>query len=368
MTTILHVITGLGSGGAERMLTRIATSPGPSRHVVVSLMDEGLYGAQLRAQGIDLACLGMKPGRPTPAALWRLAATMRRVRPDVVMTWLYHADLLGTLAGLATGTGPVIWNLRCSDMDFARYRFATRAVVWLLARMSGLPWAVAANSHAGRKAHAALGYAPRRWIHLPNGFDLAEWRSDEADRQAVRRELGLAEDAVVFGTMARVDPQKDHGTLLAAAAQAAAADRRAHFVLAGRGTDRLDLPPPLAGRVTLLGERRDIPRLLRGMDVAVLSSAYGEGFPNTVGEAMATGLPCIVTDVGDSAELIGSAGLVVPPRDAGALAGAMLAMLEADRADLGRQARRRVEENWGIERVRARYAELFELSRAPAAN
>ena len=365
--TVLHVTTGLGSGGSERMLTRIVLAQRGAeapRHVVVSLMDEGVFGRSLRDAGVELHCLGMRGGVPSPTAIFRLARIMSRQRPDVVMSWLYHADLLATLAAPLAGVkrNRLIWNLRCSDLDVAKYKRTLRWIVAGLARLSCLPAAVSHNSLAGRRSHTALGYRPKRWAYLPNGFDLAHWAPDEADRAAVRAEWGVACATVVVGMVARVDPMKDHATFLNAACRLQAAGQDVHFVLVGKGTESLDLPASLAGRVRALGERRDIERLLRGLDILVLSSSEGEGFPNAVGEAMATCVPCVVTDAGDAAMVVGDTGRVVPPRAPAALAEA-IADLAAEppegRADLGRLGRRRIAREFSLERISELYAILW---------
>jgi len=271
------------------------------------------------------------------------------------MSWLYHADLMATLALLLSGlgTGRLIWNLRCSDVDLRQYAQSTRWVVSLLARLSSLPGAIAANSQAGRAYHASLGYRPRRWIDLPNGFDLVEWRPDAADRAAVRAEWSLDDATLAIGMIARVDPSKDHATLFEAAVQVRASRKDVRVVLIGRGTDRLALPAVLDDLVLVLGERRDVGRLVRGLDMAVLSSLT-EGFPNVVGEAMASGVPCVVTDTGDSAQIVGDTGMVVPSRSAEALAGAILKLAgesAASRRQRGEAARRRIAGHFGLERA-----------------
>ena len=159
--------------------------------------------------------------------------------------------------------------------------------------------------------HEALGYRPRDWVHMPNGVDLNRYRPDTRDRVQVRAELGLDATTFAVGMIARADPQKDHVTFLAAAEIVAAQHPNLRFILAGRETEKL----PAVDRILTLGEREDVPRLLRGLDVVVLSSAYGEGTPNIIAEAMATGVPCITTNVGDAAALVGCSGLVVAPRN-----------------------------------------------------
>jgi glycosyltransferase involved in cell wall biosynthesis len=359
--TVLHVITGLDLGGAERMLTRVVLhdrSPDAPQHIVISLADEGHFGSTLQAAGIELHCLGLHNPLRLIAGVLRLPLLMRRIRPDSVMTWLYHADFLGTLAAIASGVGAegVVWNLRCSNVDLP---LSGRIIVKLLAWLSPLPWGVAANSRAGIRTHEALGYRPRRWLYLPNGVELDIWQSGAIDREEVRSELGISPVAQIVGMVGRRDPQKDHATFLAAAKLVATRHPQTRFVLAGRGTDEI----PNADWLLLLGERHDIPRLMRALDIFVLSSCYGEGSSNVIAEAMASEVPCIVTDVGDSAALVEGSGIVVPCRDAEALAAAIDALLSESsgiRADRGRRGRETIQRNYSLKNTSEMYQQLWQ--------
>jgi glycosyltransferase involved in cell wall biosynthesis len=373
---VLHVITDLSSGGAQRMLSRLVTAaPGDGgagfSHTVVSLTDRGVYGDQLAGAGVPVIPLGVRGLASLPAGLLRLTRLIRQARPDVVQTWLYHGDFLGLLAaGLARRRAAVVWNVRCSDMELARYAWTTRALVRVLARLSHRPDAVIVNSQAGRDVHAALGYRPKAWHVLPNGFRTAALRPEPAVRAATRARLGLEAGDVAFVCAARVDPMKDHATLLEAFARLRQDRPAAKLMLLGAGTDeaagplaRLRTDPGLAGAVIPLGERtHDYNDLLQGADSLVLASAFGEGFPNVLGEAMCLAIPCITTDVGDSARVVDETGWVVPRRDPAALARAMAALCELSpeaRAELGAAARARAAERFSLEAVLADYAALY---------
>ncbi len=360
---VLHVITDLSVGGAERMLANlVCTSKEPRvRHIVLSLMGDGAFAEQVMAAGIELHSLGLRRGGISPWALVRSVRLVRRLRPHVVQTWLYHADLLGLVAGRLGGIATVVWNLRCSDMDLGRYGRLTRTLVTVLARLSRFPAAVVTNSEAGRRWHEGLGYRPRRWVLMGNGVDIDRFRPDPESRRRWRQALGAADGDVVVGMVARIDPMKDHDGFL----RAAAARPGLVVVAAGRGVDQSPALRELAGapglRVHLLPESGDVAGLMTALDVAVSASRFGEGFPNVLIEAMATGLPCIATDVGDSARILGEAGMVVPPRDEAALSEAIgrLAGSAADRDRLGAAARRRVAEYFALERVVRRYDEFY---------
>lgn len=365
--TIIHVITELGSGGAERTLLRLVMASTQYRHVVVSLSSDGTLVPVLRAAGAEVRSLGMRRYMPSLTAVVRLAKIIRRERPIIMQTWLYHADLVGLIAARLAGFRPVAWNLRCSNMDLAKYRWSTRLVVKLLIWLSSLPDMIMVNSVAGRRWHAALGYRARQWEVVPNGVDTAVFHPDAKARQHWRHRLNVAENETLVGMIARRDPMKDHEGMLQAAAEAARSRAGLVFVLAGRGITRNDatlarLADAVGAPVHLIDECDDPGGLNAALDIAVLSSAFGEGFPNVVAEAMATAVPCIVTDVGDAASIVGPTGVVVPPSDPQALAQAMLTLADDEplRKRMGDAARRRIIEGYGLESAIARYEALWE--------
>jgi len=370
MLTIAHLITTLERGGAEAMLTKLVRAHAALgvRSLVISLTGPGFYGPELEREGIAVWSLGMRRGVPEPGALLRLAGILRREKPDLLQSWLYHADLLGLLAAPLAGVPRLAWNIRCSDMDMRRYSRLSRWLVKLLARLSRLPDAVLVNSEAGRRLHHDLGYRPKGWRVIPNGFDTALYRPDEGARREVRAELGLADDAPLVGLIARFDAMKDHATFLAAAERVARRHPEARFLLAGREVEAANpafaaaATGALAGRTFLLGPRADVPRLMAALDLCCLSSAFGEGFPNVIGEAMACGVPCVATDVGDAGRVIGDTGRVVAPGNPAALAEALDDLLELApdaRRHLGEAARRRIESEFSIATVAGRYLEIY---------
>jgi glycosyltransferase involved in cell wall biosynthesis len=381
VTTIVHVIGTLEIGGAQMMMWKLLSRMDSQRfrNVVVCAFEEGPFAERLRAIGVPVHCLGMRQGtRPpgmvrrltrlakSPFAAARLVRLLRRVEPDVVITWGYHVDLLGLLGGRLVGV-PVVWTIFSSFNPFLG-RFVT-AVNMLAVRLSGLPAMVVTDSEAGRDWHKQLGYRPKAWRVIPNGFDIAQFAPDAAARREMREELGLPPDALLIGLIARFNPVKGHLTFLEAARQARQDGIDAHFVMVGPGVtisnDALREPIETSGlreRVHLLGERSDIPRLTAALDIATCAS-YAESFPNVVGEAMACAVPCVVTDVGDAARMVGDTGLVVPPRDAPAMAaawGQLTALAPEQRQELGRRARARVEAHFSLDFVVRQYEELAE--------
>jgi glycosyltransferase involved in cell wall biosynthesis len=360
--TVMHVSTSLEVGGAERMLSRLAPALDHARWrtVVVSLKSLADYGGPLRASGIEVVTLELQHRFAAGVrTLWR---TTRELRPDLVQGWMYHGSLMATLARRAWPRAALAWNLRGAELDWRTTSLATRAVVTGLGVLSRGPELIVSNSEAGERFHRRLGYAPwpARWRVIPNGFETGTLRPDAHARAAVRAELGVAEGVPLLGTLARWHAMKDHRTLLAALRTVT---RPFHLLLAGTATDSPEAAAVVAehglsGCVSLLGQRADSARLMAALDLHVLSSSYGEGFPNVVGEAMACGVPCVATTVGDAEAIIGDCGAAVPPRDPAALAQAivrLLALTPAERAALGERARRRVIDRWSLPAVVARY-------------
>jgi glycosyltransferase involved in cell wall biosynthesis len=368
---VVHLITELNTGGAEQMLHKVTARMNRKRFrsIVVSMTDRGTLGERISAEGIPVFHLGMSLGRPRPSGFWRLYHLLRKARPDILQTWLYHADLLGILAGRAARVSRVIWGIRCSEMDLKNYRLLTTLTVRLSAFLSPLADAIIVNSEEGKRVHQGLGYHPDRMTVVPNGFDTRRFRPDLGAREWLLGALGLEREAVLIGLVARYDPMKDHGTFFRAASILASRDENVHFVLVGKGMTRGN--PQLAGRldtgledrVHFLGSREDMPRLTSALDIAVSCSAYGEGFSNTIGEAMACAVPCVVTDVGDARQIVGATGIVVAPRDSEAMAdawGRLLNMGSEQRRALGEQARQRIQEAFSIDRVVGRFERLYE--------
>lgn len=316
----MHVITGLDTGGAETQLTHLvcARRQAGADDRVVSMIPGGGLRRQLEQAGVPVHDLHMKRGRPSLTAMLRMITLIRRFKPHIVQSWMYHADLLATFALRISGrweATPLIWGIRCSDMDLKEYGRVLRWTVRLCARYSHLPDLIVANSEAGLKAHHDLGYRLFRSRVIDNGIDTARYRPDADLRTAVRAELGIDPNVPLVAQVARVDPMKDHQTLMRAMAKIPDVE----LLLIGLGTEQFVSP---AGRPGL-GRRSDVARLLTACDLIVSSSAYGEGFSNALAEGMAAGLPAIATSVGDAARIVADSGRIVPPRDADALASAI---------------------------------------------
>jgi glycosyltransferase involved in cell wall biosynthesis len=369
---ILHVITGLNTGGAEMMLAKLLDRlrRNDIENVVISLTGGGSLAQYITAMGITVTPLGMPRGGLSVGGLLRLVGILRRQKPDIIQAWMYHANLLTGIAAPLSGRPSLIWNIRQSDLD---PRISKRSTI-LVAKLGGLlsrwlPDKVICCAETARAVHETMGYAPDRMVVIPNGFDLDAFHPNPEARVSLRRELGVDETKPLVGLAARFDPQKDHRGFLAAAGILKSRQLDVDYVLCGDGIDASNAElagwiaeQGLASACHLLGRRSDMSHIMAGCDVIVSSSAFGEGFPNVLGEAMASGTPCVATDVGDSRLIVGDASRIVPPRDPTALAaavGRVLQLSEHDRSALGRVDRARIAEHFAIDVIAGRYATLY---------
>ncbi len=368
---VIHIITGLDTGGAERALYNLLHG-GLADHFnchIISLSDEGTMGPLIRELGVPVATLGMRGGRPSFSGLVKLMRVVREFQPDLIQGWMYHGNLIATLArSLAPGRPALAWNVRHSLYDLLNEKSGTQKVIRLNKFFSTSPDVLLYNSQLSQKQHESFGFSSLNGRVIPNGIDVQKFCFSDETQKRVRTELGIPVDAQVVGHVARRHPMKDHPAFLRAAVKLALRNPTLHFLLSGLGVSfeskTLEhlVPAQVRDRFHLLGERGDVSELMSAMDVFCLSSAWGEGFPNVIGEAMAARVPCVATDVGDSAVVIGDAGVIVPLRDEEALADgidSLLTMHLNERRALGVKARDRIETNYTLNAIVEQYAVLY---------
>jgi glycosyltransferase involved in cell wall biosynthesis len=375
MIKVTHIITGLAADGAENMLCNLVRQMDRTRfhNTVVSLTGMGDLGAALQADGIDVRVLGLKK-KPADlaadlASCWRLTKLLRQSPPDVLHTWMYHADLLGGLIAQSVGVRRVVWGVHHASLDPEANKFLTLTTAKMCAMLSPIvPTRIVCCSESSRRTHAKFGYVESKTEFIPNGFDTEKFKPDAQVRKALRLELGVTEENVLIGMAGRFHANKDHENFVRASAILAKKRPDLIFCLCGRDitwqNSRLTSSIDNAGirrQFRLLGLRSDAERFFAGIDIAV-SSSQTEAFPLAVGEAMAAGTPCVVTDVGDSAFLVGDTGRAVPSRNAEALAEAIGNLIEAGskrRLLLGTAARARIEELFSLTAIVERYQDLY---------
>ena len=368
---VVHVITGLGVGGAETVLLRLLAGLDRERFdpVVIGLLGSGPVAEQLRAMAIPVFAMEWRRAIPGPRAWWRLRRCYSGLGGDLIHGWMYHGNLAAWALAAGDRRRPILaWNVRHAVYGLHEEKPLTRLVIRAGAVLSRKPAAIVYNGYESARRHEALGYRSPGRIVIPNGFDTDCFRPSDGARQRIRRELGCASDTLLVGNVGRLHPHKGHDQFLQVAAAVGHGRPEVQFVMVGRGMDVSDAmlsdrigAAGLAGRCHLLGERDDIPAILAALDILVSSSRL-EAFPNAVGEAMATGVCVVATDVGDTARLLAGHGTVVPRDDRQAAAAAVTSWLDVGlqaRQKEGRSARAHIGARYGLDRMVAGYDRLY---------
>ncbi|OXR49862.1 glycosyl transferase [Pusillimonas sp. T2] len=358
---IVHIISGLGHGGAETVLHRLLTAPEQKdRHTVISMTDAGVFGPRLREAGVNVLTLDMPSGRLTWSGLREMYRLLRQLSPDVVQTWMYHADLVGGVVARLAGIRAVSWGIRNSGANLHKASRVSRAIAWLCARTSGvIPAGIVACADNAAHRHKSWGYRANLFRVIPNGYDLSRWKPDPEVRLRMRSQLHVSLDTPLLGCIARWNPLKDHANLLAAVARSAQTHPKLKLVLVGHQVDENNTQlmslierHGLRDRVLLLGRRDDVPDIMKALDIHVLSSC-AEGFPNVVAEAMAVGVANVVTDVGDASRIVSTLGWVAPAQNSEALSDALnQALAQLGKPDMATR----------LQKGRERVARFFSLS------
>lgn len=365
---VLHVISGLVVGGAEMALYRLILQSRGSAytHTVIALTPGGGMYDRFIGAGIKLIVLDVK--RSPISEFLRLYRLMRKIQPDIVQTWLYHADFLGGLAARLAGIRNVIWGIHTTNVDGGCARttvFVRRACAAL---SHWVPHTIVCVAEAARRSHTLIGYDAARIAVVENGFDFSILTATQEQRNLLRTQCGFSADDIVVGTVGRFNADKDHANFVMAAGQLARRYGQLRFLMVGKhlDSDNMELmrwidETGYPDRFSLLGERADIPVCLAAMEIFCLSSRT-EAFPIVVGEAMAMGLPCVSTDVGDVAVLMADAGVIVPKSNPDALAQGVASLLTlgaVGRKQLGLKGKARIHAKFSMEDIRKRIEGIY---------
>ncbi len=369
---IVHVITGLEMGGAEHMLLKILSQDTENEHCVISLTDGGSLKNSYEETKHTLHTLGLKRGKLSFSALKKLATLIHIEDPDIIQGWMYHGNL-AALAGKICGfsRASLYWNIRHSLHDLKHEKKSTAWVIRLCGFLSFLPKKIIYNSHMSQIQHQKHFYSARKSVILPNGFDIDKFSPNASSRMKWRKEWSCEEETKVYGMIARYHPMKDHETLLQGFAKALENKKiKAKLVLVGTNVDEsnstlstLIEKLSLKDHVVLMGERRDINEILPAFDYAILSSAWGEGFSNFLGESMACGIPAIATNIGDNARIIDEYGIIISSQNSDQLSNAIITMSNIDQDDyhrLSSACRIHINDNFTIDKITHDYLSLYQ--------
>ena len=362
MRHVTHVITDLGDGGAQRSLFTLCENENRCSHSVISLRGMGKYGGQLEEIGIEVHCLNFPKGKITFKGVHQLVKLLSDHQIDVVQCWMYHANILASIAMLFKRPKNLCWGIRHTDLRTGGTPLLTKVVAKIGAHLSYFsPVHIVCCAETAREVHADFGYCKEKMVVVANGYDLEKFSPSASKGKSFKAKHDLDTEMPLIGFAARLNPQKDHTTLLQAIAYLKSNGTRVLCVLAGTGLEPVTSPLlqsirklDLVNDIKLIGPVSDVSAFMNAIDVHVMSSSFGEAFPNVLSEAMACGTPCVATNVGDAALIIGKAGSIVPPKQPVQLAEAIASLLvyKANTTKweaLQSKARRHIEENFSIQ-------------------
>ena len=366
----LHIITSLNDGGAEALLYKMLTSKsGSFKHVVISLMDAGKYGLLLEKAGIDVHYLNMSQGKLGIFTSFKIFGLVKKYKPDVVQTWMFHSDLLGGVFSRLAGVKNVVWGVHHTTLVRGESKYSTILISKLNALLSMfIPNKIIYCAQKSREVQESIGFSSSKGVVVNNGYDISKFTRNDQLGYAFKNELDIS-DNFLIGNVARYNPQKDHKNLLLALKKVKdKSNQKWNCILVGANLDEANSELlglvhelGLADNVRLVGRRNDIPAIMNAIDLFVLSSAFGEAFPNVLNEAMACGTPCATTDIGDASLIVGDTGWSVPTHSPNALAVAIIRAMDEkqlngsaweNRRSLSRE---RIVGNFSLEKMIAKY-------------
>lgn len=366
---IVHIIIALNVGGAELMLKRLIVCSNKEsnkfKHIVISLTDLGTVGPQLQAEGITVYQMGMKTLTSIPKIFFALRELLKDIKPDVVQTWMYHADFLGGLAAKSVGIKNIIWGVRTTDVTQGGSKLTVQ-LAKICARLSyKIPTTIVCAAHVSKKHHITLGYDKSKMLVIPNGFDMESICSTKIDGYKIREENDLTEADIIIGSVGRFNPVKNQKLFVQVAAELISVKPSLKFMMVGRDNtaDNKILTGWLeqygiAKNFRLLGQRDDVTKCFQALDVFCLHSKT-EGFPNVLVEAMANNIPCVTTDVGDARLIAQNYGIISSNSNPDELAYCILKMIDKISENKVQETYSYIRDNFSIENTYNEYSKIW---------
>ena len=369
---ILHIINCLNEGGAEAVLYRLCKHDSDNIHVCVSLKDGGKYGPLLQNAGVKVISLGISNNILSLTFVIKLFKLMLQIKPDVVQTWMYHSNLFGGIIAKLAGIKNIIWGIHHTNLNKDDTKLSTRFIAKLNSLFSWyIPKKIVYCAQKAKEVQESFGFNKKKGIVIRNGFNLREFNFDPLQRENFRNEFGIEDSIFLIGHVGRFSPYKDYQNLINSFSLLNKLSKNTIFVLVGSGLDdsneslmEMIKYHSLSEKILLLGRNEDIPKVMNGFDIFVLSSST-EAFPNVLNEAMACSIPCVSTDVGDASIIIGNTGWVVPPKNPTSLAKAMLEAISEKESNIKAWSKRKencrnhIVDNFNIDKMILSYKSVW---------
>ena len=366
---ILHVINGLDDGGAEGVLYRICKYDKEHQHIVVSMQGFGKYGALLRSQGNEVRVLNISRLKTLPKAILEFRQILKETKPDLIQTWMYHANIFaGILTKIFYYKKPVFWNIRCTIMKLGEAGLGTYLLTYLGSLLSYfIPDSIIVCANSIKSDHKQIGYKSSKIKIIENGFDLEYFKPPQKSQNI---NTNFDARVLIVGVLGRFHPQKNHELAIKASSLAIRKGINVKLYLAGSGVTADE--PVLKNLISkhsmknftrLFGALKDVRIFFNEIDVLLLPSQFGEGFPNVLAEAMASGIPCIATSIGDSKKIIGQSGWVVPNQKPKEIVSAFEEIIEMKKNNswikIKKTARKQIEKNFSISKMITSYSKCW---------
>lgn len=339
---IAFMIRDLNYGGAQRQLITLVKALDKKLFdiTVLCFYSDGLLEIDLKQNGISVICLKKRSRWDVVGFLWNLLRQLKKINPDVLHGYLSESNLLTICFKLFSPSTRIFWGIRDSNISFGSYDWLDRLIFELECFLSRFVDLVIVNSYAGRAYHLSHGFPDAKMVVIPNGIDTERFKPDRASGQLIRSHWNISDDTILIGLVGRLDPMKDHPTFLKAAAILCQERLNVHFVCIGNGPEsyadelsQLACELGISKHILWAGGQGDMPAVYNALDIVCSASAYGEGFANVIGEAMACETPCVVTDVGDSAWIVGDLGIVTPAQNPEVIKQGLINMIDKIQAE-----------------------------------